>query len=202
MIFLLATIILLPLIIGLSIASANIKDSDRQDKRVTVLGGLSGSLGVLYLVIASVSLISIDYAYSNEFESHWNLGVKASTIQLKRENIKKFYDNIISHKHQFRDSSAVFMRTPDNSLDQNLVALKSLVDRLDKISGMDENSLAYQTAMQQITGQEQDEASSMLRVFERCYAQNKSILFSWLGALLVGLGFIFGMFGFNVAFGD
>lgn len=196
MLMLISTIIFVPLVIALSV-NAGIKSE--RDLSGQTMGLIAGILGIVYVIVASIALLMLNYQYNRDFDSDWRLGVKASTIKLKHEYVKKFYENITSHRKEFRDSSALLMPTPDNSVDSNLVTLKSLVERLEKVQDMDENSLAYQTAMQQITGQEQDEAHAMLGVFEDSYKLQNSILFSWLGFIICSITFMFAAFGFTIA---
>jgi hypothetical protein len=71
-----------------------------------------------------------------------------------------------------------------------MVALKSLQGRMHQIQSMDEQSFAYQTAIQQITAQEQGEAAHLTDTFEGCwYLRNYSALWQWHD-LLVWLGIV------------
>ena len=66
----------------------------------------------------------------------------------------------------------------------NFEALKSLQKRLQEIKKLDPNSFEYNTAIQQITAQEQGEAASMLCVFHGCWIkEHYPLLWCWIGIL-------------------
>ena len=82
----------------------------------------------------------------------------------------------------------LFFKTPDNSFDKNLEALQSLKTRLDEIQKMNVTSFEYQTAIQQITAQEQGEAQDMLEVFSGIWWKNNYLfLWEWVAVLEVVL---------------
>jgi len=116
---------------------------------------------IIVLILNIFNGIYGNYEYEKKYESYWNLAVKASTIPQKAEYVDQFVAKIESAGME-GEYDAVFMNTPDNSFDYNLLALKSLQLRLKDIQDMNITSFEYQTAIQQITGQEQDEAIAML----------------------------------------
>jgi hypothetical protein len=127
--------------------------------------------------------ITTTYDYNREIGSNWDLSVKASTIAKKSEYLDKFVKAL--DKPEFHGQyNALFFPTPNNSFDSNFEALKSLQTRLEAIKSMDENSFAYQTAIQQITAQEQDEAGEMLGVFGGIYWKQNAY---WLWHPIYGL---------------
>ena len=95
--------------------------------------------------------------YETKVESNWDLAEKASTIEQKSEYIDKYVASIDTNKLK-GTYNAIFFPTPSNSFDENFKAVQSLQKRLKEISTMDVESFAYQTAIQQITQQEQAEA--------------------------------------------
>jgi hypothetical protein len=103
---------------------------------------------------------------------------------------------INSNRLDFANYNACFLQTPDNSFDKNLEALVTLRERLNQIKTMDPKTFEYQTAIQQITAQEQGEAHEMLGVIYGCYErENYPMIWEWIGALNI-LGFILlGIFG-------
>lgn len=107
------------------------------------------------------------YTYEKEILSNWEMADRSSTLAEKSVYIDKFIKALKESKHA--DHDAIIFKTPMNSFDYNLKALQSLKDRLDTIKTMDEKSFEYQAAIQQITAQEQGEASAMLNVFKGCY---------------------------------
>lgn len=161
-------------------------------------------LGLVFAFIAMFSWhifaeVWTDYDYSNHVESYWDLGVKASTLQQKTIYLDQYVAALEASGLQGSHDALIF-DTPDNSFDQNMVALKSLQGRMHQIQGMDEQSFAYQTAMQQIVGQEQGEAGHLTATFQGCwYLRNHFLLYGWadgirwLVELLVALIFVIGV---------
>jgi len=126
-----------------------------------------------------VDAVFADYSYSNSIESYWALGVKASTLERKADYLDKFVSAL--EGAGLADSSALWLKTPDNSTEQNFVALRSLQKRMHEIQAMDVKSFEYQQAISQITAQEQGEASNMLGVFkEAWYINHHFFLWDWV----------------------
>jgi hypothetical protein len=132
-----------------------------------------------------------DYNYSNSIGSYWELGVKASTLEKKADYLDKFVGAL--EKGDLADSSALWLKTPDNSTEQNFVALRSLQRRMHEIQAMDVKSFEYQQAMAQITGQEQDEAKNMLGVFrEAWFMSHHFFLWDWISFIgMLALAVVF-----------
>ena len=158
------------------------------------------SASLLTLII--ISNIRASYHYERDISSSWELANKASTIETKYIYISKFVDIIKENKEKFATHNAIWLETPNNSFDNNLAMLETLKDRLNTIKGMNPNSFEYQTAIQQITAQEQGEAHNMLNVFEGCYfLNNYMLLWGWIGGIIVvilALGLIIGCFGWII----
>jgi hypothetical protein len=129
---------------------------------------------LFFLVVCAVIVVWIveevvsDYDYDNQIGSFWALGIKASTLQQKTTYLDQYVNALQGAKLE-GTNNASFLKTPDNSFDQNMIALKSLQGRMHQIQGMDEQSFAYQTAMQQITGQEQGQAGQLTETFRGCW---------------------------------
>lgn len=153
------------------------------------------SLGVITLFLSIVLFgafiatnVWADYSYKNNVLSNWSLADKASTITQKSEYVDKFVDAL--QAQQLNGCyDAMFLKTPDNSYDQNFIALQSLQTRLHDIQGMDPNSFQYQSAIQQITAQEQGQADDMLGVFSNCY---QKVHYYWLWNPILGVVWFFG----------
>lgn len=146
-----------------------------------------------FITIAAIILLIIDgavtivghYQYSKKYSSYWSLAEKASSIEKKIEGIDKFVAALESSSLSGK-YDALFLETPDNSFDENFEALKSLQTRLHEIKEMDIKSFEYQTALQQITQQEQTEAGEMLSVFSGVWwKENHIMLWGWIGAVQV-----------------
>lgn len=119
---------------------------------------------VVVLIVLAIDLyvgIRAYYFYEREVQSHWELADRSSTIAEKARHI----DNLVAaldRQGLAGQHDALFFPTPDNGFDENFTALKSLQARLREIQTMDVASFEYQTAIQQITAQEQGEAQPML----------------------------------------
>lgn len=129
-----------------------------------IIGWLLVLLGVIFTGVLIFNFVWANYQYSSTIESNWNLADKASTISQKSDYIDKFVLALQNSGLQGQNDALIFF-TPNNSFDQNFQAIQSLQSRLHEIKTMDESSFAYQTAIQQITAQEQGQADDMLAVF-------------------------------------
>jgi hypothetical protein len=140
-------------------------------------------LGII-LIIGIRGNIMSTYQYERDIESYWSLAEKSSTIKQKAIYVDKFVMSLES-SGLVGTYDAIFLETPDNSFDKNLEQLKTLQTRLYDIDTMDVQSFAYNTAIEQITAQEQGEAKKMLRIFEGCW--NKAYywyLWGWISTLV------------------
>ena len=146
-------------------------------------GIISISIGVLWLVVMIFFATIGNYHYERDYESYWNLAEKASTIQQKAVYMYKFVAGFKGKGFE-GDYNAVFFKTPDNSFDKNLEALQSLKTRLDEIQKMNVASFEYQTAIQQITAQEQGEAQAMLDVFSGIFEAFRRLM-RWTAMIVV-----------------
>ena len=109
-----------------------------------------------------------NYVYKNQVSNYWTLADRASTIQQKSEYIDRFV-NALSECHLNGLNANQFIQTPESDFNENIKALSSLQKRMGAIKTMDENSIAYQQAIAQITAQEQGQAQGMLDVFHNCF---------------------------------
>jgi len=160
------------------------------------------ALGIFLVTFFSLALI-LDigvgikgtYTYEKDVYSYWKLADKASTIPQKAIYVDKFVVALDQLGYQGTYNAIIFP-TPDNSFDKNMEALKSLQTRLHEIELMDVTSFEYQTAIQQITGQEQGEASAMLNEFRGLWWKNNHfLLWNWIAAVQITLSVIFVFIG-------
>lgn len=156
-------------------------------------------LFVISIILAAIMIgkgILGWYEYNKTYKSYWNLAVKASTIPQKAIYVDKFVD-ALENSGMNGDHDAVFLKTPDNSFDKNLETLKTLQIRLQEIQVMDPKSFEYNTAITQITAQEQGEANSMLTVFSGIWWKtNHFMLWDWvctINVLIVIALFVLGI---------
>jgi len=146
------------------------------------------TFGIFLTLISAVAFIALSvttvvghYQFERDYLSSWNLADKSSTIAEKSAYIDKFVTTLETSNLQGQ-YNAILLTTPDNSFDLNLEALKSLQLRLKEIQTMNITSFEYQTAIQQITAQEQGEAHQMLGVFEGVWWKtNHFMLWEWVG---------------------
>jgi predicted negative regulator of RcsB-dependent stress response len=142
-------------------------------------------LGIFALFMTIGYAIKANYQYEKQIKSHWELSDKASTISQKSAEVDIFVAQLEQSNLQGTYDAIVFP-TPDNSFDNNFIALKSLQSRLHQIDTMDANSFQYNTAIQQITEQEQGGACAMLNIFKGCwYKEHYILLWDWIAKLQV-----------------
>jgi flagellar basal body-associated protein FliL len=140
---------------------------------------------VLFTILVIGSAVIASWSYENTISAPWALADKASTIPQKAKYIDQFVANLKASGLQGR-YNAVWLKTPNNSFDANLEQLETLQVRLREIQNMDVASFQYQTAIQQITAQEQGEAKNMLSIFKGVwYKANYWYLWNWILAVLV-----------------
>jgi len=140
-------------------------------------------LGVLTVLFIRGSVVA-DWSYEQSISSPWKLADKASTIVQKANYIDQFVVALENAKLN-GTNNAIWLKTPNNSFDSNLEQLKTLQTRLHEIERMDVTSFQYQTAIQQITQQEQGEAKAMLGVFEGGVGIRKIIFICGDGLLVL-----------------
>ena len=155
-------------------------------KTTGIIGGVLLILaGIALAVFLIIQVCLLNYHYTNAIGNYWTLADRASTVSQKSDYIDQFVTALQNSGLQ-GSSDALFFSTPENSFDQNLKALQSLQSRLHDIKTMDESSFAYQTAIQQITAQEQGQASDMLAVFRGCWTK-VHYYYLWNGWVFFGL---------------
>lgn len=155
----------------------------------SVLIGLTVIMGYTQIRGCIVS----DYRFEKQYLYAWNLADKSSTIEAKAKYISEFVGVIQSNKTDFSAYNAMWMETPDNSFENNLEALVTLKNRLAEIQKMDVKSFEYQTAIQQITAQEQGEATKLITTIKECWIKEKYIsVWNWVAAIWTISTVVFG----------
>jgi hypothetical protein len=144
-------------------------------------------LGLVPLILTITLIrgcVNGNYEYDSRFSYAWDLADKSSTLEAKSNYIDEFVKVIENNKLEFASHNAVWLKTRDNSFEFNLLALKTLQARLEQIKLMNPNSFEYQTAIQQITAQEQGEAGKMLYDIKGCWAlENYWFVWNWFFAI-------------------
>lgn len=144
------------------------------------------------LAYRSVHEVLNAYEYSRTIKSYWDLSVKASTLEKKSEYLDEFVAGL--NAANLSGNNAIFLKTPDNSYEQNLAALTSLQKRMHEINEMNPKSFEYQLAIGQITAQEQGEAGKMLEQFEGIWYLNRHPTYwRWLDAIFWVLNLLFAL---------
>ena len=149
--------------------------------RIVGIVGLIVSLilGVLYIV----GDVKARYEYKNTVSYAWSLADKTSTLEAKSAYMDEFVNNL--NKAHLAEYDAIIFKTPDNNVANNIKALITLRDRLNEIKGLDPESFAYQTAIQQITAQEQGEANEMIGVIEGgWFLKNHPLFWGWISGII------------------
>ena len=151
-------------------------------------------VGIGMIVWAIYCSVFARYEWNNKYLSNWELADRASTISQKSEYVDKFVVSLQNSGLQGVNNS-LFFPTPQRSFDANLDAMISLQQRLHAIKDMDESSFEYQTAIQQITQQEQGEAHATIETLQECWykVHHYWLWNGWLNLLyaLVVIGFLF-----------
>ena len=145
---------------------------------------------VLFAYIIPKNIIA-NYKFEKNYLQLWELADKSSTIPAKQKYISEFVSVLEKDKDKFATHNAIFLKTPNNELVSNLNALKTLADRLSQIQEMNPNTFEYNTAIQQITAQEQGEAKALISVIRGCYyLETYPSIWGWIGATLIFLGIL------------
>lgn len=152
-------------------------------------------VGAVFLFIWSVAAsVVASNEYEREISSAWNLSEKSSTLEQKSAYLDKFVAAVEGANLSGND--AMWLKTPDNAIDQNMVALHSLQQRMNEIKGMDVKSFEYQQAIAQITQQEQGEAGQMLRTIQGVwFLTYHPLLWDWIELVKMLVLIVLGVVG-------
>ena len=146
------------------------------EKMLKIIGIIILIADVIFCSIRVINHARFAAQYKKEVRWYWDLAEKASDIKTKSQYIDKFV-YVLDRADLNGVNRVLFFPTPETDFTVNFIALKSLQKRLHDIQNMDENSFAYQTAMQQITEQEQGQADDMLWVFRGCWYRHYHFLY-------------------------
>lgn len=164
--------------------------------KLRIIGFIFIFAAVTLLITQVVHFIQSQYDWSKNYNSHWELADKSSSLPAKAKHISNYISQI--ENGDFAAHDAFIFTTPNNSFEENFNALKTLLTRLKEIEGMDPQSFQYNTAIQQITAQEQGEAREMLSVLKGCYIKKNYpmvwwgliVVISWITLICTGIIFI------------
>ena len=160
-------------------------------------------VGISIMALGIRGCVKSSYTFENKYLYAWNLSDKSSTIEAKSVYINDFVNNLSSNRENFASHNAVWLKTPNNSFDCNLKALITLRDRLTEIKSMDITSFQYNTAIQQITSQEQGEAHSLISAIQGCYdLKNYWYVWDWIGLIVTLFSSLLALLGISLIVGS
>jgi hypothetical protein len=163
------------------------------------MGGWKAAFTVLLLLAFVLTTVLIyqevfsNYTFEKKYAQLWELSDKSSTITAKQQYINGFVSSLRKGQTngEFATHDAVFLKTPNNEFDSNVRAVETLAKRLTEIQDMNPSSFEYNTAIQQITAQEQGEAHRLMGVIKGCYTlENYPMVWNWYGGFLLFLTII------------
>ena len=124
------------------------------------MGGLFFVLGILMIVFSiTFGIVWDSWWYPKTYEYALKLADDASLPEQKAGYLKDYYEKV---KYITKDPAYVFM-TPDKKLSTQKVIIEGLIKRFEDIAALSPSEMAYQTGMQQLTGQEMDHQLSSIR---------------------------------------
>jgi len=133
------------------------------------------SLTVLFIISSIVFGISIffrEYNYKVNIGQYISMADDASTPALKLDHLKQYREKVSAGIH--RDSARYFLKQDRLTKSVQLSNLDSLIQRLEDLSSLTPDSLAYQQGLLQITGQEFDHTVGEIdAIFRDCYMRDK-----------------------------
>jgi len=149
-------------------------------------------LGILLVVVSIIGLVIcltmggvyITYSYSVRMGQYAQLGNDASTAQKKLEYLNKYKEQV--QKHIIRNEARYIFKRERLTQANQLAILDTLIQRLDEAAKMQPDTMQYQQAMLQITGQEFDHVLAEINsIFQACWLRQSgfaifALWFSWI----------------------
>jgi uncharacterized membrane protein SpoIIM required for sporulation len=131
-------------------------------------------------VVLSVSTYMASFPYKQNVESHLGMADDASTAALKLEHLLEYKKSVL--KMVKGDDARFIFKTPQTKKAAQMAILDSLIDRVSTTAKMKTDSFEYQTAMNQITGQEFEGtiASTNQMFFSMYLRQNGWNAYMWM----------------------
>lgn len=164
------------------------------------LGNILIVIGILMILFLLIMSYISNYIYEKNISYAWKLADKSSSLDAKSKYIDEFINNL--EREKFSEYNALILKTPDNNIQNNINAINTLRNRLNEIKDLDPESFAYQTAIQQITEQEQGEAYEMLSVIREGWILNNYFyLWNWIYSLIYGISILLIVYGFSIRIG-
>jgi len=148
--------------------------------------------GILLIIVAIVGLtvclvgggIYLTYSFTVRMGQYAQLGDDASTAEKKLEYLQKYKEQV--QKHIVRNDARYFFKKERLTRDNQIAILDTLIQRLEEAAQMQPDTMQYQQAMLQITGQEFDHVLAAINsIFKSCWLRQSGIAvfalwFSWV----------------------
>jgi ABC-type multidrug transport system fused ATPase/permease subunit len=153
-------------------------------------------VSVVGLAICLVSgAVYYTYSYNVRMGQYAQLADDASTAQKKLEHLEKYKERV--QKYIYRNEARYLFKKERLTRDNQLEILDTLIQRLEEAKLMKPDTMQYQQAMLQITGQEFDHVLSAINsIFRACWLRQSgmavfALWFSWIiWLILFAWGFV------------
>ena len=153
--------------------------------------------GVLLIIVAVVGFvvslvgggIYLEYSYNVRMGQYAQLADDASTAQEKLRYLNKYQEQV--QKHIVRNEARYIFKKERLTRTNQLAILDTLIQRLDEATKMKPDTMQYQQAMLQITGQEFDHVLAAINnIFNACWLRQSALAvfalwFSWCAILFL-----------------
>jgi Tfp pilus assembly protein PilN len=136
--------------------------------------------------------IYLTYSYNVRMGQYAQLADDASTAQKKLEHLNKYKEQV--QKYIQRNEARYIFKKERLTRNNQLAILDTLIQRLDEATKMQPDTMQYQQAMLQITGQEFDHVLTQINsIFNACWLRQSglavfSLWFSWILWLVLFIG--------------
>jgi hypothetical protein len=135
-------------------------------------------LCVVLVLAGCGTCIRAEYGYSVSVNQYLNLADDASVASVKLDHLRE-YKAAIQETIQRNDARYLF-KQQQYTRDAQLRILDTLITRLDEMSQMDPKGFEYQTAMQQVAGQEFDHTLRRIDcIFWDCWRRESAWRWFW-----------------------
>lgn len=144
---------------------------------------LTWFLAIIIAIALSVGTYMASFSYKQNVESYLSMADDASTASLKLEHLLEYKKSVLKVV-KGNDARFIF-KTPQTKKAAQMAILDSLIDRVSTTAEMEPDSFEYQTAMNQITGQEfRGTINSTNKMFFGMYSrQNGWNSFLWMNGI-------------------
>jgi hypothetical protein len=122
--------------------------------------------------------VSAHYSYSLNVGQYLNLADDASVAAVKLDHLREY--RVAIQKTVQRNDARLWFTQRQYTRDAQLEILDTLITRLEQMSQMDPKGFEYQTAMQQVSGQEFDHTLNRIDgIFWDCWRRESAWRWFW-----------------------